>query len=470
MRELIRNYLLSAQRFLCRTGSARTVQLMRLTLTVSGACLTAAGQINPTTVQIPRHLTLAEAESLLLQRNLAIAINRQQLEATEAEKLIASYKPNPTVQLGAEQYPVYSTVVGSVPRFVTTNSDAGAQPTYTFLFSKLIERGGKREFRTKQAEAKVGAAKAQVLDIYRQQLLQLRQAYGGAMLARMNVDLARQALREYEQTEKLTATRVQAGDAPQVERYRIRAGKLPYQQAVLQAESAYRQSCLDVLNLLNSQRQDVIVQPAPPGAKEEPAGAPLDIAGAFPDRAPLLLLDELKRIALQERPDIEIARRTREAGQLGTRLAEAQRKRDISVGTEYQRVGSDSSVGVIASFSLFLYNNQRAGIAQARALERAGDFQLRQSEMQTITDVEKAWEQYQAAQQSLKVFSAENLEQTQRLRDVAFFSYQQGAISLFELLDAQRTLLQARTGYNQARFDLQNSLWVLEAAIGRSVF
>jgi outer membrane protein, heavy metal efflux system len=103
-------------------------------------------------------------------------------------------------------------------------------------------------------------------------------------------------------------------------------------------------------------------------------------------------------------------------------------------------------------------------------LERAGNLQLRQAEMQTITDVEKAWEQYQAAQQSAKVFSAANVEQTQRLRDIAFFSYKQGATSLFELLDAQRTLLQARTGYNQARYDLQNSLWMLEAAIGRSSF
>ena len=439
-------------------------------LLIIGACVVAGAQTLPTPVPIPRRLTLAEAESLLLQRNLAIAVNRRQLEAAEAAKLIASYKPNPVVQLGAEQITLASPVPGAAPRFFETNSNAGANSVYTFLFAKVIERGGKREFRTRQAEAQVGAVKAQILDTYRLQLVQLRQAYGGAVLARLNLELVRQTLLEYEQTEKLTETRVQAGDAPQVELYRVRSGKLPYQQAVLQAESGYRQACLDVLNLLNSQREEVVVQPLPPAAPEEPAGAALDITGEFSDRAPLLLLDELKQIGLQERPDIEIARRTREASQFSTRLAEAQRKRDISVGTEYQRVGDDSSVGVIASFPLFIYNNQKAGIAQARALERAGDLQLRQAELQAITDVEKAWEKYQAAQQSLKVFSTENLQQVERLRSVAFFSYQQGATSLFELLDAQRTLLQARTGYNQTRFDLQNSLWMLEAATGRSLF
>ncbi len=436
---------------------------------IIGAFAVARAQVPPTNVPIPRRLSLADAESLLLQRNLAIAVNRRQLEAAEAAKLIAGYRPNPIVQLGAEQITLASPVPGAAPRFFETNSNAGANSVYTFLFAKVIERGGKREFRSRLAEAQVAAAKAQILETYRQQLVQLRQAYGGAMLARLNLDLARQTLHEYEQTERLTETRVQAGDAPQVELYRVRSGKLPYQQGVLQAESGYRQACLDVLNLLNSQRAEVVVQPILPAVGTEPAGAVLDITGEFSDRAPLLLLDELKRIGLQERPDIEIARRTRDAAQFGTRLAEAQRKRDISVGTEYQRVGDDSSVGVIASFPVFIYNDQKAGIAQAKALERAGDLQLRQAEMQTVTDVEKAWEKYQAAQQSLKVFSVDNLQQAEKLRSVAFFSYQQGATSLFELLDAQRTLLQARIGYNQARFDLQTSLWMLEAAIGRSL-
>ena len=467
MPKCIRTDLFRKLTFFKPMQCARKRQLIIFFWVSSGACALACAQGPPTQVQIPRQLTLAQAETLLFQRNLALAVNREQLEAAEAAKLIASYKPNPTVQLGMEQIP-FQSPLPSVPRFFATDSNAGANPVWTFLFTKVIERGGKRKFRAEQAQAQVGAAKAQILDTYRQQLLQLRQAYGNAMLARLNLDLARQMLREYEQTEKLTQTRVQAGDAPQVELYRVRSGKLPYQQGVLQAESSYRQSCLDVLNLLNSQREQVIAQPQP-SAQAEPAGAALDITGDFPDRAPVLMVDELKRLALQERPDIELARRTREAAAFGTRLAEAQRKRDISVGTEYQRVGDDSSLGVVASFPLFLYNNQKAGIAQARALERAGDFQLRQAEMQTITDVEKAWEQYQAAQQSAKVFSAENLEQTQRLRDVAFFSYQRGATSLFELLDAQRTLLQARTGYNQARFDLQNSLWMLEAAIGRNL-
>ncbi len=459
----------------CRSARGRIAFVGRSTTNliflVFGTSLLVAAQMAPVSVSIPQRLSLADAENLLLQRNLAIAVNRQLLDAAEAAKLIASYKPNPTIELGAEEITIASPVPGAAPRFFETNSDAGANSAYSLVFSKVIERGGKRELRTKQADSEVAAVKAQILDAYRQQLLQLRQAYGSAILARINLELARQTLSEYEQTERLTQIRLDTGDAPMVEQYRIRSAKLPYQQAVLQAESNYRQAALDVLNLLNSQREEIVVQPTSQVTPDEaPGGAVLNLSGDFSDRAPLLLLDELKKIVLQERPDVEAARRTQEAAQFGSRLAVAQRARDISISTQYQRVGDDSAIGFSVAIPLFAYNNQKAGIAQALALERSSSLQVRQAEVQAITDLEKAWDKYQTAQQALKVFGSENLDQTERLRSAAFFSYQQGATSLFELLETQRALLQARLGYAQARFDLQESLWMLEAAIGRSVY
>src|SRR5215470_2764749 len=66
---------------------------------------------------IPGRLTLAEAENLLLQRNLAVAASRYQIEASRAARLIAGYKPNPVVTVGAEQFPFYSPLSDSYPRF-----------------------------------------------------------------------------------------------------------------------------------------------------------------------------------------------------------------------------------------------------------------------------------------------------------------------------------------------------------------
>src|SRR6266446_2915865 len=101
---------------------------------------------------IPKQLSLSQAENLLIQRNYAVIAARYQVEASRAARLIASYKPNPTVTVGMEQVPVYSPIAGSFPRFFKTNPDAGANPVYTLRFDQILERGGKREFRTTAAD------------------------------------------------------------------------------------------------------------------------------------------------------------------------------------------------------------------------------------------------------------------------------------------------------------------------------
>jgi cobalt-zinc-cadmium efflux system outer membrane protein len=134
---------------------------------------------------------------------------------------------------------------------------------------------------------------------------------------------------------------------------------------------------------------------------------------------------------------------------------------------EYQRVGSDDSVGIVAQVPLFLYNNQKAGMAQAVAQEHTAEAQLRQTEWQAVTEVQKAFQAYLGARQSLDLYQKDNLLQVQKLVEIADYSYRNGAASLFELLDVQRTLRQAQTAYNQARKNYQLAIWQLEEAVGQ---
>src|ERR1041385_7984425 len=67
---------------------------------------------------IPRRLTLAEAENLLVDGNLTVIAARYQVEVNRAARLIPSYKPNPVVTVAMEQVRFYSPIKGSCPRFV----------------------------------------------------------------------------------------------------------------------------------------------------------------------------------------------------------------------------------------------------------------------------------------------------------------------------------------------------------------
>ena len=207
--------------------------------------------------RVPHKLTLAQAETILIDRSLPVAASRYQVEASRAARLIAAYKPNPVLTLGMEEIPFASPVAGSVPRFFSSSTDAASNPVYTLRVDKIVERGGKREARIGQADHQVKAAEAQMLDSIRVQLFQLRQAFTAATLARENLLFAESAEKQYEQTNALTQIKVENGDLPGVEGYRARSGLLQYQQAVLQTRTAYDLACLDVLNLLGATPADV---------------------------------------------------------------------------------------------------------------------------------------------------------------------------------------------------------------------
>ena len=430
-----------------------------------------------------RQLTLAQAEDLLRLRNLAVAANRHQLDASRAARLVAGFKPNPVLSLGAQQFPFASNVRGSVPRFVSTNPDAGANPLFTVHVDKIIERGGKRELRREQADAVVDAAMAQIDDTLRTQLFQLRQAFVSALLARDNLQLTAQLQDQYAQTVTLTATRVRAGDLAPVELYRVQAASLPFRQAVLDAQNSYEQAARDLLNLL-----DVALADVPPSGAQlassrslatgtqllevglQPeallANSPVEVEGTFSNKPITVSIVELRTLALANRPDVQIARSNLRAAASASRLALAQRTRDVVVRAEYQRIGNDQAVGMTMQIPLFTYNNQRAIATQAAAGERAAEAQLRQAERQALTDIEKAYQAYLAATRALSLYNDANLKQVEDVRSITAYTYQRGAVSLFELLDAERMARQTLVAYNQARAAYQLALFQVEEALG----
>jgi len=419
-------------------------------------------------VELPTALTLATAEELLLQHNLAIIAARYGVDIARAQRLTAAVRPNPALTLGAEQFNL-----NNAPRNLTTDNPTASQRTYTFRLDQLLERGNKRGLRTEAAEFQVQAAEAQVLDTIRQQLLQLRQTFYSAVLARENVRVAEENLQLTNDTERLIRVRVGAGDAPEWDLIKFQANKVQFQRDLVSAQLAYQQAIRDLLNLLGAQAGNRAAAVPPKAASEmptPPADAPLDLVGELAI-GPLTLptpLADLRQAAFENRPDVVAAQRTVDAAQRTLDLAYAQRHRDIDVATEYQRVGGDNTVGVTITVPLFLFNTFQGQIDQGLAQLQQANVLLDQARLQALTDVDKAYQAYQSSQHVLQVYTAETLARAEESFRIASVTYRQGATSLLELQDAQRTLNQTRVASNQAYFDYRMSLYQLELATGRT--
>jgi cobalt-zinc-cadmium efflux system outer membrane protein len=411
-------------------------------------------------VDVPRQLTLEAAEQLLVQYNLTVVAAHYGVDNARAQRLIASVRPNPTLTLGAEAFDL------SAPgKNLFSNSDSAANRVYTARIDQVFERGNKRSLRTEAAELQVQAAEAQVLDTIRTQLLQLRQAFYTAVLARENVRVAQENLDLTNDTERLIKTRVHAGDAPEWDLIKFQTSKVQFQRDLAAARLAYQQAVRDVLTFVGA-TFPTISSPMPVALD-----APLEVIGAL--RAePLTVsfsLEELRQIALETRPDVLAAQRNIEAAQRTRDLAYAQRHRDVDVALEYQRIGGDNTIGATVSFPLFLSHKFEGQIKQGLAQVQQANVGLDQAKLQAITDVEKAYQAYQASRQILQVYTTEALARAEESFRIAGVSYRQGATSLLELQDAQRTLNQTRVAANQAFFDYRMSLYQLEQATGKNL-
>ncbi len=419
-------------------------------------------------VDVPKQLTLERAEEILLRNNLTVTAARYGVEVARAQKLIAALRPNPTVTLGGEQLDIGH----PFHNVFSTDSNTAANRVYTYRFDQIIERGDKRRLRTDAADFQLQAAEAQVLDATRQQVFQLKQAFYTAVLARENLRVADENLCLANNTEQLIKLHVDTGDTAEWELTKFQANKVQYQRDLISAQLSYQQSVRDVLNLLGAQPSSVTGTTPVGGPDQMPqllADAPIEVIGDLriePLNKPLV---ELRATAIDNRPDIIAARRNVEAAQRSVRLAYSLRHRDIDVAAEYQRNGGENTIGIVITVPLFLHNNHQGEINQALAQLQQTKAQLAQAELQAMTEVDKAYRAYESSQEMLGVYKRETLQKAEESFRIAGVSYKEGATSLLELRDAQRTYNQTRVASNQAHFDYRMSLYQLELATGKTL-
>jgi outer membrane protein, heavy metal efflux system len=433
-------------------------------LSVRPASTASSGQ----RVSVPRQLSLDKAEEIFLEHNLSITAARYGVDIARAQRLTAALRPNPTITFAAEAFDV-----GHLGRnIVSTNPDTAANKLYTFRYDQILERGNKRELRAAVAQSQLQAAEAQVLDATRQQLFQLKQAFYTAVLARENLRVADENIYLINSTEQLIKLHVDTGDTAEWELIKLQTNKVQYQHDLLAAQLSYQQSSRDLLNLLGAEPGSVVATATISQTNSGSsllADEPIEVLGELRLQPEDLSLSELRQAALDSRPDVIVARRNVEAAEHTFELANALRSRDIDVAGEYQRNGGENTVGVLVSIPLFVHNNHQSEISQAVAQLEQAKAQLTQVQMQSLTDVDKAYKAYDLSRRMLQLYTIETVSKAEESFRIAGVSYKEGATSLLELSDAQRAYNQTRVAYNQAHMDYRLSLFQLELATGRKI-
>ncbi len=392
-------------------------------------------------------LSLTRALDIAIERNPDITLSAIAVRAAEAAVLTADVSPNPALSLQAQSI--------NPRQGIGPGSLRDKQIDTTVRLDQLIERGGKRQYRTENASQMATASRSDLQEARRQLRLSVATAYYDLLAAQERMAITRETASLFQSTLDAAQKRKAAGDLAGSEVERLRVDVLRARNDARQAQADLTRSRLALLLMLG-------ISAAPDEISAADAW-PAPQAGARPTDVDALLA---------RRPDVQAASARVQAAQAGLRLAQASRTRDVSVGVQADRSPaspmngyySSNSFGVSVQVPLFTSNYFEGDIRNALAGVDSAQENLHKVRRQASFELQRAYNDMQSAQERVARFRDELSQAAGRAVEAAEFAFRNGAISVTDVLDARRTFRAITIDELSARADYAKALSAWRAA------
>ncbi len=422
----------------CLRGSARRKLLFLLTFPLAAQAPPGAGSGAP--------ITLDQAIALALANNPSLRAKRYDVDQSKANEVTAALKPNPVFALTYEDFPIFNPSQFTLEN-LRTNQELNHGISY------LIERGGKRGKRIAAARDNTEIASHNLADGERQLGFQAAQAFIAVLLAKSNLDLARQDLKDFSEVVEINRKRLQAGDISQAEFLKIAVQKLQFEQDVLAAQLAVTQSKINLRQLL-----------AYDGVPEN-----YEVSGVLQHSQRVILLPELRKQALENRADLQAAHTGVRLADDNAELARSNRAPDLTAGSEFKRNGIVNGWGFGLSMEIPIHSRNQGEIARTQYAARQARELDNAARIAVLTDVDNAYESFRNSDRNVGLYESGYLDQARESRDISRYAYNRGAASLLDLLDSERSYRATELAYRQALAAYMISLEQINSAVGARV-
>ncbi len=395
----------------------------------------------------PAHtVSMDEAVRLALAHNRALRAERLNVDASKADEVTAALKPNPVLTSTNENLQVFS------PSQLTWNNLAN-NANYVESLSYLFERGGKRQKRMVVALDLTAVTSSTTRDAERQVTFETAQAFIGVLLAKSNVDFARQDLDNFRQIEDVNRQRLAAGDLAEAEFYKIELQRLQFEQDLTSAEAALAQAKAAL-------RQNVGI---------DALAADFDTTGELAYAPQEIAREAIEQAALQSRPDLLAAQSGIKLAEDTVALEQGNRARDLTGEVEYDRAGDFNALGFGISIELPFHDRNQGNIAHSQVALKQSIEQAEAVRTAVLTDVASAWSSYEANRKVVTLYQGGYLQKAKDSLDISTYVYEHGNGTLLDLLDAERTYRTIAFAFRQALANYQTSVEQINFVVGRQV-
>lgn len=365
------------------------------------------GAVSQSTLSLERALVMGGAISP------SIAAEVAGVDVATTSRLLARLRPNPEVSVEAEN------LAGS-------GAYRGLRSVETTVRMALpLELGGKRPARIAVANSQIDRARIG-LAIARADLeLAIRQSFADAAAAELRLAIALDQANLAEQAARTARVRVTAGVASPIEQQRAEVLRI---NAQTQAERAERINSTALANLSRLLGQ--------------PIDAPLDRTwlgniGTYGPTETVATRATLAYVAAAA--DVRVA-------SAQVRLARAQRIPDVTVSAGARRLAASNDIAAVVGVAVPIpfFNNGRAAVAQAEALQTQAEARQQVALLEAERQIASARTDSANAAATARTLSGPALTAAAEAARIARIGYGAGKLSQLELLEAERTLAQTR--------------------------
>lgn len=382
-------------------------------------------------------ITLNQVIDRFLQKNLTIEAARYRVDIARAEQIAASLRPNPTVEVSLQN--------------IKTNGETPFNQLYEVYatYSQTIEMGNKRRLRREVADLGISVAEAQLAEVLRLNLFELKQVYYQLLLANATLEDAFENRDNFNQVLKISETRFEEGAIAEGELLKVRLERIKFDSNIAQAQLVQRQVGIKLLELLGdsdfSQTQL--------------------ITGTLSFIPRNLSISALKELALTNRPDLLLAQQSSKLAGRRIDLERARNSTDITPFAGFKRVGINNTVLFGVTIPLRINNQNQAAIARSIAEEKISQTEQVLVRNRVLAEVESAYLAYETAKSQVKAFQDNLIPKSEESLSITLIAYKEGATDLLPLLEAERTKAEIRYQYIRSLYEYQISILRLETAI-----
>ena len=413
----------------------------------------AAGQQSPAPAPAPPRtqttqpasvrISLDDAYRLALLHNHALQALRSTIQESLAEEITANLRPNPTLGLDAQFLPIFQP-----SQFSSDYMDQQAQ--FDAGLGYLFERGKKRQHRLRAAQDQTSVVRSQVSDSERQLAFNVGQQFVDVLLAESTLEFAQQDLDSFQKTVDISKERFRVGDLSEGDYLKIKLQLLQFQSDVSAAKLAKLQSLAALRQLL--------------GFESVPDD--FDVQGTLDYQPVHADLSGLKSVAAINRPDLRAAQQAVVAAESQLALQQANGKMDVTGTFNYTHTAGLSTGAFYFNMPLPIFNRNQGEIARARNAITQAQEQASETTQQVSTDVVQAYANLLTNDQIIQLYQGGYVEQAKQSRDISEYAYRQGAASLLDYLDSERTYRANQLAYRQALASYMLALEQMRQAVG----